>query len=313
MRLGESSVIDDFLEKGWSGTEKSLYKVGRDQLDLWDDGLEGILKQVDDQATKNINPYARSLIKKSELTSYLDDYMDDIASGHFGSRQADLAKIQQVIDDLPDRLTLVEANKIKRSIYNEIGDLSYKLDSNLTVARDAKKNLARGIKELIEQKTSGVTFNGLKIKDVNQQLKIAGKLRDQMENSLALAQRRALGGLSDYGTAAIGTIAGGPVTGVGLVAAKKLAGSTMFKTTFGKMLYNIGKFPSTVAGKQANNLIDFLIKEAMLTGEPNELVSESQMRELQQASTLQSGGYITRPSQENLSPDGPKYNLRRTF
>ena len=306
---GTETMAEEALRRGDWGTSMSLMNTAKRGLDYWDDGLESVLKQADDIAAKNINPNARAIIKRNDLVKGLLEMADDAA---IGDRTSAITAIQNVIDEMPVNMTMVQANKAKRALYQAAKQV-YGIDVNAAFKKEIQAKLAKNIKEVIETKASKLAFDGLNIKAINQELRYFGKLDKMTVNALAKAQEAAGMNLVDMASMGAGGLAFG---GVGLpagVIAKKIVSTTIFKTAFGKMLYNAGKFPETLAGKQANNLITFLIKKALMTGEPNELVSEKQLTELQSLGNPQTSGYITRPPDENLTTNPIKYNLRRGF
>lgn len=160
-------------------------------------------KSVSDRPTKlisreSIKPYLKELVAQKNKTP--------------GAK--DQAKaIEGVLDDLPEEMTLQEANEIKRNLYAELRDVSYKLDAKLSTKAGAMKQIARGLKKEIETATGDAG-----VREINKKLSIYGRLEDAVVDQMARSMKNNGISLTDAILAAGGVGSMNPVAFAGVLA-----------------------------------------------------------------------------------------------
>lgn len=211
VKFGTKTLGQELLEEGVKGGPQKLLEIADNELVTLEGELQSILTSRSLTGTKinrnSLFPYVRDAIKAKQGTPGL---------------AGEAKKIEGVWKSLPDNLSLVEANEMKRRIYNELRDPAYRLDAKLTARSQALKGIARGLKEQIEKSVGGNV-----VKDINRKLSIYGRMESAIVDQLARDLRNNSVGLTD----AI-LIAGGEVGPKGFLAAiiKNTLGSTGFQT-----------------------------------------------------------------------------------
>lgn len=143
------AAVSTLLDEGVNAT-----KGGAEVLQKRIDALHGEVKDIiaNSDATVNVGAPA------AKIAEVLDKYQRAAAS------QADLASVQRVWDDylanplLKGQLEIPVqlAQEMKQGIYKDVGDKSYGLGLKPAAERDARKALASGLREGIEQAEPGV-------------------------------------------------------------------------------------------------------------------------------------------------------------
>lgn len=173
VKFGTKTLGQELLEEGVKGGPKKLLEIADEKLKTLEDDLQRVISDpnlADAQIRRDaVYPALRELIAHKK----------QVPGG-----SGDLIKIKNVYDELPEKMTLVEANEIKRAIYRELRDPSYKLDARLSTKSEALKALARGLKEQIEN-----TVGGTVVQDINRKLSIYGRLENSMVDQLAREMR----------------------------------------------------------------------------------------------------------------------------
>lgn len=218
-------------------------KYGNETLgrELMNDGVRGGSKRLLEIAKEKLNSYENELqttfanstgtIKRAELKKYFSGLIETTRNtpGIGAERQ----KITQLLKEFPKEVSLQQANKIKRNLYNELRNVAYKLDANLTTKREAMKTLAKALKTELENKVGGT-----KVANINKKLSIYGRLEDRIVDVLARENKNNFFGLTDNILAGAGFIE--PTAFLGLVT-KKAIGSTFGKTNIAVGLNKLGK------------------------------------------------------------------------
>jgi hypothetical protein len=140
---------------------------------------------------------------------------------------------------------------MKRRIYEELRDVAYRLDSKLGIKAASLKQIARGLKQEIEN-----TVGGTVVKDINQKLSIYGRLENAIVDQLARKMRNNGIGLTDAILAAGGAATQNPVAflasiGIGTI---RRAG-TLLESTAAQGLSKIGKLGTGITGKTTKGLL----------------------------------------------------------
>lgn len=181
VKYGTDTLGKELLDEGVKGGPKKLLEIADSKLNT----LEGEL-----QATLNNPALAEARIARDQIYPELREMVSRKTTIPGGG--GDLQRIKSIYNDLPEKMTLQEANEIKRSIYQELRDPAYKLDAKLGVKAETLKNIARGLKVAIED-----TVGGTIVKDINHKLSIYGRLEKSMVDQLARDMRNNGLGLTD--------------------------------------------------------------------------------------------------------------------
>lgn len=234
VKFGTKTLGQELLEEGVKGGPQKLLEIADNELQTLEGELQSLLTSRSLTGAKisrnSLFPYVKDAIKAKQGTPGLS---------------GEARKIEGVWKSLPENLTLVEANEMKRRIYNELRDPAYRLDAKLTARSQALKGIARGLKEQIEK-----TVGGNVVQDINRKLSIYGRMESAIVDQLARDLRNNSVGLTD----AI-LIAGGEVGPKGFLAAiiKNTLGSTGFQTRAADVLkkgqtIGTGKTGQTIKG-----------------------------------------------------------------
>jgi hypothetical protein len=173
VKFGTKTLGQELLEEGVKGGPKKLLEIADNKLTSLEDDLQRVLSDPN---------LAEAQIRRDAVFPALRELIAHKKQVPGGSR--DLIKIKGVYDELPQNMTLVEANEIKRAIYRELRDPAYKLDAKLTTKSEALKAIARGLKTEIEN-----TVGGTVVSDINRKLSIYGRLENSMVDQLAREMR----------------------------------------------------------------------------------------------------------------------------
>lgn len=171
---------------------------------LLDEGVVGtnaqLLKRSLAEIAKHEAPLQKILIKSSEtitreeLAPYLASLKDTLANTPTSRAQSALNVVDDALKLLPESMSLQQANVFKRNLYNEIGDLAYKIDPNLSSSAEASKAIAAGLRDLIEKKTGNEV-----VRTLNQKLATAYQLQDSTLTNLSRTMRNQLAGVGTPG------------------------------------------------------------------------------------------------------------------
>jgi len=229
VKFGADTLGKQLLQEKVKGSPQKLLQIADTNLNKYETQLQTVLKG------------SKATVSRNELTKYLDDVLTNTQNTPGLANQ--VKKIKGVLAEFPEQVSLVQANQIKRNIYNEIRNVGYKLDANLNTKREAMKALATGIKTEIENKVGGTV-----VKDINQKLSIYGRLEDRVVDLLARNSKNNLFGLTDAILAGGGIAAGSPL-GFAAVLAKHAVGSTKGMTTTANILNKGSRVGTGIVGK----------------------------------------------------------------
>ena len=236
---------DDFgqqlLDHGFIGTNKQALARAEQGLQMNETALQDTISGMTGKIKRTeLKPYFQDFINKYQNTPGMSD---------------DVKIVQKVIKEIKPEMTLSEANVVKRNIYNELGNPGYKFDASLSTKRKAMKDLARGIKDLIEKKTGSTGKANSVVNHFNRELAFYGKLRDRAITNMAKAQNAPSMGIKDIATFGIGHVVKGPILGTGLEVARKSYGTTIGKTAIATGLNKLDKIGKTRAGVVSKNIV----------------------------------------------------------
>jgi hypothetical protein len=219
IKTGSETLGKELLDESVSGSPKKLLKISDSKLTSLESELQSALKSSKGTITREkLRPYFEDTIKTLQQTP--------------GSKDAVL-KVEDLLVDVPETMSLETANVIKRNLYSRLRDVAYKIDPSLSDKANAMKVLARGLKVEIENNSDNPEL----IKSINKKLSIYGRLEDRVVDILARDGRNNMVGLTD-------TILGGagfvnPLAWVALLG-KHASTSTRVLTKTAKVL-NRGK------------------------------------------------------------------------
>lgn len=230
IKFGTKTLGEELLQEGVKGNPQKLLSIAENKTTQFENELQQVLTQPGSDGVK---------ITRDQIIPYVKDLIEQKAGTPGVS--GDVNRIKNVIDSLPETMTLAEANQMKRRIYTELKDVAYKFDSKLGVKGATLKQVARGLKTEIENAIGGTV-----VKDINQKLSIYGRLENAIVDQLARNLRNNGVSLTD----AI-LIGGGELKPSGFLAAllRKTVGSTGFKTTSANILSNGQKIGTGVVGR----------------------------------------------------------------
>lgn len=176
---GKSPVGKEAVERGVSGTPEQMYHQSTAKLNAADDKLQEALN----------NPKFKDVtITKLDLKPYIDDYIDDMV--RTPGERATVDIYREVFNDTPSKMTLAEANAIKRGLYKVTGQQGYVIDAKLSATRDAQKLLAHAIKDLIDERAP------MSVIPLNAEVGAYKRIQDAVLDLAARQGRFSLGGLS---------------------------------------------------------------------------------------------------------------------
>lgn len=220
VKYGSDTLGKQLLDEGVKGGPKKLLRIADTKTNELENQLQQVINQPGLEGaviTRNqIAPYVKELVEQKVGTPGM---------------KGDVQRIERIIDDIPETMTLSEANIMKRRIYKELRDVAFKLDPKLGTKGATLKQVAKGLKTEIENAVGGTV-----VKDINQKLSIYGRLEDSMVDQLAREMRN---------------------NGVGLTDAILLAGGDT--TSILALLRHVGKGTQTYAAqglKSVGNLLN---------------------------------------------------------
>lgn len=197
------------LDEGIAGGDEKLLVKATAGLKTNEAKLQKILANSD------------ATITRDELIPYLTKLREKLANTPTARAQKAAGTIDESLQLLPDSFSLSKANELKRSLYQELGDLAYKLDPSLSGSAETSKAIASGLKDLIEKKSADPSVPVL-----NRNLSTFYQLQDGVIGNLARKTRNNLAGVGTIGAIIEKTIGAPSVKTYGAVvidkAAKKL-------------------------------------------------------------------------------------------
>lgn len=248
IKYGQKSLGEELLAEGVKGSPQRLLEIADSKLASLEDELQGVINHPSLSEVRILRekllPYAKDLIEAKAGTPGLG---------------GDMQRIKGVFDSIPEQLTLSEANQMKRRIYNELRDVSYKLDAKLGVKAKALKIIAKGLKQEIEEAVGGTI-----VKEINQRLSLYGRLEGRIVDQLARNMRNNSFGLTDAILTAGGVATMNPLgilSALGASGLKHAGGSTLVRTSVAQGLNKLknvggGKVGQTIGGAVKRGILN---------------------------------------------------------
>ncbi len=197
VKFGSPTLGEDLLTEGVKGGPRRLLEIAEKNLTSLEDDLQRVLSDP---------TLAKAQIRRDTVFPHLREMM--LQKHTVPGGRNDMIQIKDIYNDLPEVMSLPQAQAIKRSIYQELRSPAYRLDANLTTKTATLKNIAKGLKTEIEN-----TVGGTVVQDINRKLSIYGRLENSMVDQLARELRNNGIGLTDAVLAA----GGWPTTILGLL------------------------------------------------------------------------------------------------
>lgn len=217
---GEKTLGRELLDRKISGGSRKLLEISRKKLEENETKLQ-----------KLINSSEYNVITKDEIVKKIKPFIEKKTSTPTLKSQRDLEKIERAIELLPDKISLNEANRLKRNIYQELTDRAFSTDGSLASEAEVNKNVALSLKKLIEEKVGGDS-----VRLLNKELSIFKKLENAATENIARTSRNNIAG--------VGTVGAVVEKVVGAVPVKTKVASSL--DDFGKA---VGKIKADSAGK----------------------------------------------------------------
>lgn len=217
---GEKTLGRELLDRKISGGSRKLLEVSRKKLEENEEKLQ-----------KLINTSEYNVITKDEIVKKIKPFIDKKSSTPTLKSQRDLEKIERALELLPDKISLNEANRLKRNIYQELTDRAFKTDGSLASEAEVNKNVALSLKKLIEEKVGGDS-----VRLLNKELSIFKQLENAATENIARTSRNNIAG--------VGTVGAVVEKVVGAVPVKTKVATSLDE--FGKA---VGRIKADKAGK----------------------------------------------------------------
>lgn len=245
VKYGSETLGDELLKEGVKGGPQKLLQIADDKLTSLEDELQHVLTSPS---------LSEARITRSKIAGYLDE-LRKTKLGTPGMK-GDAQRIENILKDIPEEMTLQQANEMKRRIYNELRDPAFKLDAKLSTKAAALKKIANALKTEIEK-----TVGGTVVSDINRKLSIYGRLENSIVDQMARNMRNNGIGLTDAILAA-GGMATSPLALLGSVGFSILRkGSTAAETYTAQGLSKLGgvgatRFGQTVSGAAKRGVLN---------------------------------------------------------
>lgn len=241
VKYGSKTLSDELLNEGVKGTSKGLLEISERELTQNEDKLQAILQHSD------------GTVKKADIAKYLEPAITKIKKTPGVTGHADT--FTEVLNDLPDTMTVSEANEIKRLIYDELRDVAYHIDPKLSKTKEAMKLVAKGLKTEVE-KQSG---NADEVIALNKKLSIYGRLEKRVVNELA--RTRPAMDLKDM---LISGFASQHPLGWATLIGKKTFETTVAKTYAAQGLHKVEQLTQKPAAQAIKKGVNAVAKKAVL-------------------------------------------------
>ena len=181
IKYGNDTLGKELLEEGVHGKPEKLLQIANQKLGSLEDDLQNVLNNAH---------LGGATIERKNLTSFVRDIVTEQKKipGSGGNVQ----RIKDVFKSIPEKMTLQQANEMKRAIYQELRSPAYKLDAKLSAKAGTLKAIAKGLKTEIENQVGGSV-----VKDINRKLAMYGRLENRIVDQLARAMKNNGFGLTD--------------------------------------------------------------------------------------------------------------------
>jgi hypothetical protein len=186
IKYGDATLGKQLVQEGVRGSSTGLLKLADTQLTKAENELQQVLTN------------SQGAVNRADLEKYLLPAMKKLEKTPGAIKDAKV--FQEILSDVPEQMSVAEANQIKRNLYDRLRDVAYKIDPSLSTTKEAMKTLGRGLKVEIENKSGQPET----VRLLNQKLSIYGRLEDRVVDQLARANRNQLVHLSDVVLGSVG-------------------------------------------------------------------------------------------------------------
>lgn len=198
--------------------------------------IQSIEVTLDDLLSKS-----KGTVNTAKVAGYLADLRNSYAA--IPGEKSSVKAIDDIASELYESfkvgqsMTVLEANQLKRNIYQVISKSYGKGMLELPAKTEAQKLVAAGLKREIEKVIP-------EVKSLNQKQAVYLQIKNALDKTIARSEGKGIAGtgvglydllLGGIGTGA-GAIAGSPLLGLGLVAGKKTAESPLVLSSTAKLL-----------------------------------------------------------------------------
>ena len=219
-------------------------------------GLKGSDESILDQAASSLSRLEKDLqthLKSNQKTFIdvprLNRSFDEIVrrkSNIYGEKGIEIVRqFKEMLRSKGDKISLLEANQLKRDIYKELTESAFNADV-LPTNKEVLKTLASAIRHEMGNVSSRIT-------NINSEQQFYIRMIENLERRLNQKGKLNVLGLSDTIFAGAGITAGEPLTAIGTAAIKRAVESTQFKSRAAVRLDKLGtildKIPTDTAGK----------------------------------------------------------------
>lgn len=229
---------DEMVSRGIRGSDRSI--LGKSVAEL----------NKNEQTLQELLSNSSATVKRSDLAAYVDPVVAKLRATP--GLKADADAVAAILKEVPEEFSVAQANVFKRNLYDALDDVAFKIDPNLSVKKMAMKALAKGLKDQIEKQTAQEIGEGV-IKNINLELSVYGRLKNQIVDKIARVNKNNLLGLTDVGVGVAGAVAGGAPGVAATLAGKKILSSTAVRTNIAVGLDRVGKvidkIPTDSSGK----------------------------------------------------------------
>lgn len=236
VKYGGKTLGREMLDRRIIGGKEKLYQTAQKELEKNEAKLQ-----------KLINTSDYEVITKDEIVNSIKPFITEKQGTPTLKSARDLEKVGKAIELLPDKISLNEANRLKRNIYQELSDRAFKTDGSLASEAEVNKNVALALKSLIEKKVGGDS-----VRLLNKELGTFKKLEEAMLKRISRDSSNNIAGVGTIGSLAERTIFSTPVKTVGAFGIDRVA-------------KRIGKIKADKAGKISKaailNLLNSISKE----------------------------------------------------
>lgn len=234
LKAGQNLGAEILERTKWPSTMKGYLNTAKEGLEKNEDILQEVLKKAD--APVDLETIAREVEGLKNIYDPVPGGMKPLGS------EANLGKVEDALKEIRKSpiTSASEANKVKRSIYQDLNSNAfYKTDADMATSAALKKSQGRGIKKAIEAVAP-------EAKGINQELSVYGRLKDAAEDNLSKKQRTALLGLASLAMGAGGYAGDGEIKGgVGGALLPLLVGTSLGKSSSAQAL----KYLAEMMGK----------------------------------------------------------------
>lgn len=229
---------DEMVARGIRGSDRSI--LGKSVAEL----------NKNEQTLQELLSNSSATVKRGDLVAYVDPVVAKLRATP--GLKADADAVAAILKEVPEEFSVAQANVFKRNLYDALDDVAFKIDPNLSVKKMAMKALAKGLKDQIEKQTAQEIGEGV-IKNINLELSVYGRLKNQIVDKIARVNKNNLLGLTDVGVGVAGAVAGGAPGVAATLAGKKILSSTAVRTNIAVGLDKLGKvidkLPTDSSGK----------------------------------------------------------------